>query len=201
MSHVYGRLPSIWAHLRRLADLSWEESKNKAVAVGDGLRAALLREARGEHYGTYLYLEFLHRFLAIFITDMAPTEAITNAAFCMSFIGYWDAAVRKLEKDDNPFVNLRSNFLTMQTKKDVLIACNAVVLATKLMREFCKEKKVRPEIALDLPAVLHCSRQAARMKQHGVREVARAWPPSRRLFSSYATEAFPAASPSTSSRC
>jgi hypothetical protein len=93
-------------------------------------------------YGTLMYVEFLHQYCKIFITKATPEEAITSAAFCIMFIGLWEANLRADINKNKGNLNMRDNFLTVQTKQDVLISCNCVILACKIMRKYCEDAKV-----------------------------------------------------------
>ncbi len=70
-----------------------------------------------------------------------PQVAIEDAAWCLGFVGHWETAIRKA--DPNLELGVGKNFLTNQTRQDVIIACNNVIPAAVLMREHCLAKQVR----------------------------------------------------------
>ena len=68
----------------------------------------------------------------------------------LGFVGHWETALRKAAAQ-NPKLGatVKDNFLTSETKQDVIIAMNNVILMAKCMRDFCLQNKVgtngRPE--------------------------------------------------------
>jgi hypothetical protein len=91
----------------------------------------------------------------ILLTWLPPFA--TSAGYVLGFIGYWEAAVMKSKGCD-----LKHNFLTRETKQDIIIACNSVVLSLLSMRSHCEEHQVRAcnTLAADRLAcffMLHCS--------------------------------------------
>jgi hypothetical protein len=113
----------------KLADIKYHQRTGKAEAV------STIRDALG-HDVDYMpllwYVEFLHRFLSIFMVDtLSPSEVVCNAGYCIAFLGYWDMCNQHIPGCT------KYNFLTAETKKDVLIACNMVVLMTKFVRMWC----------------------------------------------------------------
>ena len=110
--------------------------------------------------GTYLFYEFVHRYLRIFvIQDRAPRDIISDAVFCILFIAFWrrDIKLRQLSNRYNLGPNTASvtqNFITTQTATDVLITCNMVVLSSLLF------SKNFPNVRVDL------SRMSSRFSEY-----------------------------------
>lgn len=75
-----------------------------------------------------------------------PQEAIERAGFVLGFVGHWETALRKAAAQ-NPKLGatVKDNFLTSETKQDVIIAMNNVILMAKCMRNFCLKNKVGDE--------------------------------------------------------
>lgn len=81
-----------------------------------------------EYYGIYLYVEFCHRYLRIFvIKGRSPDDIVMDAAFCIMFIGFW----RRDIKLRSHCASLTHNFITTETARDVLISCNMAILLVK----------------------------------------------------------------------
>lgn len=81
-----------------------------------------------EYYGIYLFVEFCHRYLRMFvIKGITPDQIVKDAAFCIMFIGFW----RRDIKMRGRFANLTNNFLTVETARDVLISSNMAILLVK----------------------------------------------------------------------
>ena len=57
----------------------------------------------------------------------------------LAFVGHWATANQK--------AGVVGHFLSNETRQDVIISCNAVILAVKYMREFCLKEKVRALLA------------------------------------------------------
>ncbi|EFJ46900.1 hypothetical protein VOLCADRAFT_105344 [Volvox carteri f. nagariensis] len=137
----------------KLADLGMDP-KTGVVQLKTTLRDTLAdvgrSEAGGEGptadgtvYGTWLYLEFMHNYMSIFNVEMTPKDAIERAAFILVFIGHWETALRKAAaKNPKLGATLKDNFLTSETKQDVIITMNNVILMAKYMRDFCVRNKV-----------------------------------------------------------
>ena len=71
----------------------------KLGADGKVVETSVLRDALAqsdaENRPAWLFVEAFHRFLAIFIADLGPEQAITNAAYVIAFLGYWETAICK----------------------------------------------------------------------------------------------------------
>ena len=111
------------------------DPKTGKCSVTSAFRTALSTDL--EYRGTWLYVEFMNRFASMFVTDMRPVQAVRAAAYCIAFLGLWDVAVLKTKG-----LTLKLNCLSRQTKKDVIIACNNVILCFKRMRQFCIDMQV-----------------------------------------------------------
>lgn len=102
------------------------------------LRAAMMQVP--EYWGTYLYLEFLHRYTRAFVMNNSPEQCIKDAGFCITFLGRWHQSLldqpRRSHDGSPPMVILKKNFLTMQTFKDSLISLNVLVLMVLALRRF-----------------------------------------------------------------
>ena len=129
----------------RAADLEWDDATNRAKPT-TWLRDALA--SKPERWGTWLYVHFQHTFLSTWVVPMTPEQIVQSASVCIAFIGWWDALVRR-----SPGLTIKQHFLTMQTKDDLLIACNQVILAVKLMRLHSMRLEVCPESS-PLPLLL-----------------------------------------------
>ena len=122
------------------------------------VRPHLLSDPRT--YCSYLFVEFVHRYLRIFvIQDRAPRDIISDAVFCILFIAFWRRDISLRQKADNTNIgvttaSLCKNFITSQTATDVLITCNMVVLASLLFR------KRFPNVRFDL------SRMSSRFSEY-----------------------------------
>jgi hypothetical protein len=81
-----------------------------------------------EYFGLYMFLEFCHRFTCIFVLkDISIRDILINCAFCLTFVGYWDMSVH-----ENPQCTRRCNFITKETKDDIIMLMNVVILSIKL---------------------------------------------------------------------
>lgn len=69
---------------------------------------------------------------------MQPRQAVKAAAFVLACLGFWETSIRNSEGR----LNLKDNFLTCETKKDIIIACNFVILVATYMRQFCEKNDV-----------------------------------------------------------
>lgn len=80
------------------------------------------------HYANYLYIEFCHRYLRMFvIKDRTPMEVVKDAAFCILFIGFWHRDIGVQSNDlkvgsvmrratDSELSSLRRNTRTRRSK-------------------------------------------------------------------------------------
>ena len=121
------------------------------------VRDHLLADPRD--YGTYLFVEFVHRYLRIFvIQERTSRERVKDAIFCILFIAFWrrDIKIRQLANRGNlgTIASVTKNFITSQTATDVLITCNQVVLLSLLF------KSRFPNVMIDL------SRMSSRFSEY-----------------------------------
>jgi len=80
----------------------------------------------GDHFGVYMFLTFMHKYTKIFLLpDMTIEDTLKECGWCLAFIGYWDMSL----SNSNGMYNKKQNFLTLQTKQDVIISLNVVVLS------------------------------------------------------------------------
>jgi len=135
-----------------------------------------------EYYGTRLVLEFWHRcvcpiqtlqvlqkvllgnpfrfilyrYTSLFVVkNMDVRNVIINCGFCISFLGYWRKSIVNHTIQD---LSITSNFITAQTRQDVIISCNMIVLLVKYMRLWCQKHDV------DLP--LSAGRVSSRFSEY-----------------------------------
>ena len=107
------------------------------------LQTSIIRDflkSNADTYGTYLYVEFCHRFLRPFvIKDTTPVHAAEDAAFCIMFIGLWHRDIDQWATNKNwkeqEANNRGVNCITNETCDDVLIACNMLIQVIVLFRE------------------------------------------------------------------
>ena len=122
-------------------DANGEKKRNRPFDIEETrhIRDHLLADARD--YGTFLYVEIIHRYLRIFVIhDRMPRDIIKDAVFCILFIGIWrkDIKLRQLYNKGRlgpKIANLLQNFMTSQTATDVLITCNQIVLLSILFNK------------------------------------------------------------------
>lgn len=118
------------------------QRRTRAFEVRECSRVRDLLKESGETYGTYLFVEFCHRYLRIFlIHGRSPKNVIEDAAFCILFIGLWRRDIDLRSKASagqlGPKAStLQANCLSYQTCTDVLVTCNSVILGAML---FSKE--------------------------------------------------------------
>ena len=135
-------------------DKNGEKQRNRPSDIIETTCVRDLHRADARSYGTYMFLEFVHRYLRIFvIRGRKPRDIIKDAVFCILFIGLWrrDIKLRRLSNQatlgPNNVATLVENFITTQTATDVLITCNMVVLLSILFtRRF-------PNIRMDLSRI------------------------------------------------
>jgi hypothetical protein len=111
----------------RLFDICTRMTKGvqETYAV-DTIRSAM--KCTPEYFGLYLFLEFCHCFTSIFvIKNISIKDIITNCTFCLTFLGYWDMSVH-----ENPQCTRRVNFITKETRDDILMLMNVVILTIKM---------------------------------------------------------------------
>lgn len=107
------------------------------VQVTSKLREAMA--CRPEFHGCKLLVEFYHRFARIWtIKERTPSQHVKDAAYCITFLGYWHKSIAELA-DKHVNISVKQNFITLETKRDVLIACNAVIIGVVIMRRFSEE--------------------------------------------------------------
>ncbi|KAK9841255.1 hypothetical protein WJX74_002633 [Apatococcus lobatus] len=111
---------------KKLHPSGTQDARLPARTVEDtGIIEAL--DSTPDYYGLQLFLQFGHRFMRIFvIKDRSPREHAADAAWCIAFVGYWERLLR--DAKDTAHINMKENFITRQTKQDVLIACNCMDL-------------------------------------------------------------------------
>ena len=81
-----------------------------------------------ELLGVAWYLELCHRFTRIFLVKSRTTQQILeDCGWCLAFMGYWDMAVTHDNTCDKTV-----NFITLETKMDLVMLLQAVVLTIKL---------------------------------------------------------------------
>jgi hypothetical protein len=104
----------------------FRNDKSKGVVVED--RTILHAFAGDADYrGLHLFLQFCHRFARIFlIRTLSPSEMLYECGWCLAFIGYWDMSVTHSKKETK-----KANFLTLETKVDIILLLNGMVLAIK----------------------------------------------------------------------
>ncbi|GAX84874.1 hypothetical protein CEUSTIGMA_g12295.t1 [Chlamydomonas eustigma] len=115
----------------------------------DNIRKALL-SSPADNYGLYLFIEFGHRYLRMFLLkDRQPIDIIKDAAFCIMFIGFWrrDIDLRAAEADKDAAVGAKSarydsNCLTPQTCHDIVFTCTLLILSTKMFKEHFPRVKI-----------------------------------------------------------
>jgi hypothetical protein len=77
-----------------------------------------------DYRGLYLFLLFCHRFAKIFlIRTLSPSDILHECGWCLAFIGYWDMSITS-----SPTATKKKNFLTLETKVDVINILNNIVL-------------------------------------------------------------------------
>jgi hypothetical protein len=143
---------------RRLSDIEYDS------ATGTHKPSTALRNFLDKDlsmYGTFLYVELMHRFASLFTLSPNPADAVRTAASVIALMGYWDVTVRK---NAAPPASLdpKLNLLTRETQSDVIIACNAIILAIAWVREYCIAHEV------SFFRCMSCKEQA-----HGVGQVLR----------------------------
>ena len=112
----------------RLFDFSMDR-KTGVVTAGNRIRDALSKDAC--HMGTRMFLEFAHRYVAVFVVrDRDLRDIIRDCGFCLAFIAHWHKWVT-----ESPVANCKMNFLTQETRVDVIVSLNSLVLAICLFRE------------------------------------------------------------------
>ena len=106
------------------------------------LRAALLKIP--EFYGTYLFMEFFHRFTRIFVVKRSVEDSLKDVGFCLAFLGRWHQSI--VEQLNGPaMANLKKNFITAETYKDCIIALNSLVLLVLYLKKVETETGVKQE--------------------------------------------------------
>ena len=122
-------------HGCRMADLEWDAS-NHCCKESSRLRTALAADP--DHHATWLYAHLMHQFIGIFtMPHLTPAEVTRRASEVISLLGYWDALI---QRDAHASSSL--NIITPQTRKDMIIACNQVILALSAMRRTCEQAGV-----------------------------------------------------------
>lgn len=103
--------------------------------------------------GTYMFIEFAHRYLRIFLLQgQTPEQCIEDAAFCINFIGFWTrdielrAKAAEGQEGPNQFT-LKDNCLTRETCQDILISCNNVILLARIFSEDEHLSKVKVDMS------------------------------------------------------
>ena len=87
----------------------------------------------GDHLGVFLYMTFFHVFTRIFlIKDRLPSDVLRDCGWCLAFLGYWDMSVTHSKGRDGKYrYNKKVNFLTLETKTDIIVLLNVVILAIR----------------------------------------------------------------------
>ena len=89
------------------------------------------------------------------VKSMDVRNVIINCGFCISFLGYWRKSIVNHTVQD---LSITSDFITAQTRQDVIISCNMIVLLVKYMRLWCQKHDV------DLP--LSAGRVSSRFSEY-----------------------------------
>lgn len=92
-------------------------------------------------YGTYLFVEFAHRYVSTFVVkDKAIEDIIKDVGFVLAFLALWEKGIL----DHNNTFNLKQNFITRETKVDIIISLNNIILAILLFRKYFPNIKLVP---------------------------------------------------------
>ncbi|GAX85923.1 hypothetical protein CEUSTIGMA_g13339.t1 [Chlamydomonas eustigma] len=121
--------------------------KRPHVMVETDIVRENVRSSGAENYGLYMFLEFGHRYLRMFL-ERRPIDIVKDAAFCIMFIAFWrrdiDIRARASAADTNGPRTARydSNCLTSQTCHDIVFTCTGLILSVKLLREQFPSTKI-----------------------------------------------------------
>ena len=101
------------------------------------------------YHGLYLYIEFGHVFLRIFLMQGTPLQAVQDANFCILFTCFWrrDIEQRQTAAIGNvdgkaKIVNIANNAVTSVLFDDVNITGQTVTLAVALFMRRHREARV-----------------------------------------------------------
>jgi hypothetical protein len=110
-----------FAGCMRLFDIKIEHTNGKASIV-DVMRKAFRDDP--DYVGVAWYLELCHKFTRVFLVKKRrPEDVLEDCGWCLAFLGYWDMHV-----SNDSACNKKKNFLTAETKTDMILLLQSVVL-------------------------------------------------------------------------
>jgi hypothetical protein len=117
-----------WSACMRLFDIHYDDKKgtyHEKRTVRDFLKDT------AEYAGSWLYVEMSHAYASIFLlVDMSLKEMLVRAAFVLTILGYWDMSI-----SHDPQHTVKENFLTKETKDDIILSLNNIILAVKFFSQ------------------------------------------------------------------